>query len=51
MRTLLWFLWVRHRMIWILCLFGPGNELIMSWLQADGETVALRYSQYEPSGP
>jgi len=26
---------------------GQGNELIMSWLQADGETVALRYSQYE----
>jgi len=26
---------------------GPDGQLIMSWLQADGESVALRYSQYE----
>jgi len=26
---------------------GPGDDLIMSWLQADGESVALRYSYYQ----
>ena len=26
---------------------GPGDDLIMSWLQADGDSVALRYSYYQ----
>ncbi len=26
---------------------GPDRQLIMSWLQPDGESVALRYSHYK----